>query len=356
MAIFRLKGYQIFKDRHGRQRCYHRATRTAIDLEKNPIGSAGFLAECARIDALAKAGIAANPGTLGLLITKYRKHTAFTELAPRTRADYQKVFDYLQPISREKITRFKSPFIVKLRDKAFEKHGRWFANYTITVLRLLFTWGKERGFVETNPAMGIRAIKRSKGMADANRPWTDDERNIVLETVPAHMKLPIALMMFTGLDPQDAMKLKKSAIKEGMIDTARGKTKVAVWMPLPEPLLEVLNVSPKHDAITLCASSRGVPWTISGFRASWRKVKLKLEADGSIGAGLTLKGLRHTVATILAEIGKTPDEIANVLGQKTPDMARHYSKHANRTEINTKTVADFTQELDRRRTNSVKPN
>lgn len=355
MTVVRVKGYKIFKDRHGKMRCYHRATSAAIDLIKNPLGSAGFFAECARIDALAKAGIAASPGTLGLLITKYRKHSAFTELAPRTKTDYQKVFDYLQPISSEKLARFKSPFIVKLRDKALEQHGRWFANYTITVLRLLFTWGKERGFVETNPAMGIRAIKRPKGMADANRPWADHERNAVLEAVPTHMKLPIALMMFTGLDPQDAVKLKKSTIKDGLIDTARGKTSVAVWMPVPEPLLQILAEAPDHDAITLCANSRGRPWTISGFRASWRKVKLKLEKDGVIDTGLTLKGLRHTVATILAEMGKTPDEIKNVLGQKTDAMARHYSKRANRTEINTKTVADFSVELDRRRTNSVKP-
>jgi hypothetical protein len=34
MSIVRIKGFQIFKDRHGRPRCYHRKTRTAVDLEK----------------------------------------------------------------------------------------------------------------------------------------------------------------------------------------------------------------------------------------------------------------------------------------------------------------------------------
>lgn len=355
MTVVRVKGFKIFKDRHGKMRCYHRATNTAVDLEKAPIGSAAFFAECSKIDKLAKAGIAANPGTIGLLIKKYKAHPAFKELADRTRKDYQKVFDYLQPISTEKLTRFKSPFIVKLRDKAFEQHGRWFANYVVTVLRLLFTWGKERGFVEVNPALGIRAIKRPKGTADANRPWADKERTAVLDALPVHMKLPVALMMYTGLDPQDAVKLRKTAFKDGLLDTARGKTSEPVWMPVPEPLLRILANAPEHDAITLCANSHGRPWTISGFRASWRKVKLKLEKDGAIKPGLTLKGLRHTVATILAEMGKTPEEIRHVLGQKTDAMARHYSRRANRTEINTKTVADFSEELDRRRTNSVKP-
>jgi DNA repair exonuclease SbcCD ATPase subunit len=52
MPYVRVKGFQIFRDRHGKQRCYHRKTRAAIDLEKYPIGSAEFLAECTRISAL----------------------------------------------------------------------------------------------------------------------------------------------------------------------------------------------------------------------------------------------------------------------------------------------------------------
>jgi hypothetical protein len=43
MTVVRVKGFQIFDDRHGRRRCYHRRTRIAIDLVKYPIGSAEFL-------------------------------------------------------------------------------------------------------------------------------------------------------------------------------------------------------------------------------------------------------------------------------------------------------------------------
>jgi hypothetical protein len=50
----KLRGFQIFKDRHDKWRCYHRATRTPIDLAKTPLGSAEFFAECAKIAALSK--------------------------------------------------------------------------------------------------------------------------------------------------------------------------------------------------------------------------------------------------------------------------------------------------------------
>lgn len=92
MTRVRVKGFQIFRDRHGRQRCYHRVTRTPIDLEKAPLGSAVFFAECQRIAALAEGGQRARPGTLGLLIERYRADVAFRDLAERTRADYQKIF------------------------------------------------------------------------------------------------------------------------------------------------------------------------------------------------------------------------------------------------------------------------
>ncbi len=123
MTIVRIKGFQIFKDRHGRWRCYHRKTRQPIDLDKMPLGSAEFMAECMRIMALARS-TEPKPGTLGLLITAYRSHPAFTDLAPRTKSDYQNVFDYLKPIADTPLVRFDKPLVVRIRDKAAQDKGR----------------------------------------------------------------------------------------------------------------------------------------------------------------------------------------------------------------------------------------
>jgi hypothetical protein len=38
MTIVRIKGFQIFYDRHGKLRCYHRASRKKIDLAKKSFG------------------------------------------------------------------------------------------------------------------------------------------------------------------------------------------------------------------------------------------------------------------------------------------------------------------------------
>jgi integrase len=107
--------------------------------------------------------------------------------------------------------------------------------------------------------------------------------------------------------------------------------------------------------VTLLANSEGRPWTESGFRASWRPCRLKLEAARLIGPGFTLYGLRHTVATVLREIGFDPRTIADALGQKTTAMAEHYSRRADLKPKMVGVVRDFGAEVNRRRTKTVEP-
>jgi integrase len=355
MTIVRIKGFQIFKDRHGRWRCYHRKTREAIDLAKAPLGSAEFMAECKRIMALASS-TEPKPGTLGLLIAAYRGHPAFTDLAPRTKSDYQAVFDYLKPIADTPLVRFDKPLVVRIRDKAALDKGRKFANDVKARFSGIFGWGSERGYIATNPAAGIKDIRRRKDAPDANRPWADEERDVVIAACPAHIRPAIALMAMTGLGPRDALSLPRSFYKAGEIATKRSKTGEPVFWPCPAPLVLELGAAPVHDAVTLLANSDGKPWTVSGFRASWRPIRKRLEREGKIGPGLTLYGLRHTVAVILREIGMDERTIADALGQKTIEMARHYAKGADLKPKMRGVVRSFEAELDKRKQNkTVKP-
>jgi hypothetical protein len=353
--VVRVKGFKIFKDRHGRERCYHRKTGERIDLTKAPMGSAEFLAECVRISALART-VTPKPGTLGMLIEAYRGHAAYLDLAPRTRSDYQGHFDYLKPITDTPLIKFDKPLIVRIRDKAAKDKGRKFANDIKARFSGLFGWGSERGYLAANTAAGIKDIRRRKDAPDANRPWADEERDAVLAACPAHIRPAIALMMFTGLGPRDALTLPRSFYKANEIATNRSKTGEPVFWPCPAPLTAILAEAPLHDAITLCANSDGKPWTVSGFRASWRKVRVKLEHEGKVGPALTLYGLRHTVAVILREIGMDERTIADALGQKTLEMARHYAKGADLKPKMRGVVRSFEDELNKRKTKAVKPN
>jgi integrase len=80
-----------------------------------------------------------------------------------------------------------------------------------------------------------------------------------------------------------------------------------------------------------------------------------LEKDGRVGPNLTLYGLRHTVAVILREAGADERTIADALGQKTVEMARHYARGADLKRKMRGVVANFDREVNRRRTKTVKP-
>lgn len=353
MSAVRVKGFKIYRDRRGEWRCYHRASGTPIDLKAHALGSASFYVEAARLAEAMREELPAKPGTLGLLIESYRAHGDFLMLKTRTRADYQRCLDYLKPIADTPLIKFTAPLIVRIRDKAGADLGRKWGNYVKTCLSLLFSWGLERGLVSANPAFRIRGLKRPKDMPSANRPWSDDERDAVWAVIPAKLKLPIALMMYCGLDPGDVVALPKTAVSGGRLNTRRAKTQVPVWVRLPGPVVAALEAARAHDAITLCATSRGLPWSYSGLDGAWQKVRAKLLSAGAIAPGLTLKGLRHTVATILAEIGFDERTIADMLGQTTIEMARHYSRRANKARKLEGVVTDFEAELQRRKNKGV---
>jgi site-specific recombinase XerD len=56
-----------------------------------------------------------------------------------------------------------------------------------------------------------------------------------------------------------------------------------------------------------------------------------LEREGAVQSGLTYRGLRHTVASRLAERGMSLKDIAAVLGQKSSKVAQIYTERADRS-------------------------
>ena len=50
-------------------------------------------------------------------------------------------------------------------------------------------------------------------------------------------------------------------------------------------------------------NTKGATYTESGFYGAFRKIREKLFKAGKVGRGLTFHGLRHTVATKLADAG-----------------------------------------------------
>src|SRR4051794_10002766 len=92
MTVIRLRGIKKVRSK-GRTYYYHRETMTRLP---GAPGSAEFMAKLNQLED--RKAPEARPGTLSALIASYRASPEFGGLAERTRADYQRVFDYLQPL------------------------------------------------------------------------------------------------------------------------------------------------------------------------------------------------------------------------------------------------------------------
>ena len=178
----------------------------------------------------------------------------------------------------------------------------------------------------------------------------------MLAACPAHIRPAIALMMFTRSRTEGrANASQRATIGQNEISTRRSKTGRAGVLACPAQLIEILAQAPRHDAITLCANSDGKPWTVSGFRASWRKVRVKLEHEGKLARRSRCTACGIPWRSSCGRWDTTSAPLPTCIGQKTLEMARHYAKHADAKPKMRGVITRLDVELDKRKTKAVKP-
>ncbi|MGD9540632.1 tyrosine-type recombinase/integrase [Methylocystis sp.] len=305
---------------------YHRASGKRLNAE---FGTAEFFQELAEIERASKIA-APTPGTLGLVIHEYLRSPDWSALRPATRISYEKAFRVLAPLNDMPLVRTDRSFVFALRDKKLlPKHGVWLANYCVTVLSILFKFATDRGWMKVNPlAERVKKIRQPRENGAGNRPWSEAECHVVLDRAPAHIRLPIALAMCAGLRRADFLTITLASVRNDQITIRTSKRGVPVAVPIHPILADAIAHRPRSNSDILCVGARGEPWTAMGFNASWGKFRRALEAEGVIGRGLTCHGLRHTLGTRLREAGADDRTIADILGQRSTSMARHYSENA----------------------------
>lgn len=325
--IVRIKGVKRVRAK-GKVYHYHRKTMTPLP------GSPGSIEFMTALEALnPKEGQPNLPGTLGALIEKYRRSPEFTEaIGETTRGVYQDIFDYLKPISAMPLARLDSRFLYELRDRAAAKKKRHFANMTITVLRLLFTWAMKRDYLDRNPALAVDPIRKPKNAKIVNRPWRLEELDIVLSEAPQRLLVPIALGAYTGLRACDVVKITWHSYDGVSIETRQQKTGIPMWVKAHYRLKEILDATPRVCP-NIVVNTFGKPYTEESLRAQFFPLIRRLGKERKVQPGLSFHGLRHTLGTLLAEAGCDAPTIAAVLGQESTKMAEHYSKTARRHRL-----------------------
>lgn len=332
-------GVKITTGDDGVTRAYHRKTRTRLTAA---IGSPEFQAELDALNAAGRPSDNPRAGTLAGLFDAYRESPEFRGLAMRTQRDYEKIFLFLRPgAERKLLLNFRVRDALEIRNATERKHKRHFANYCITVMRLVLNWAKLYGYIRVNPLADLRLkLKRPHGTPKANRRWAPFECDEVLQAATGGIKVAIGLGMFLGMREGDALAATRLNYDGQRMTWVQGKTAEPIRLPVAPRLKAILDKLPavevQGDGVMhtqLVLNRRGKPYTNDGFRTMLWKLINRLELAGKVMPGLTFHGLRHTAGSTLAELGASPKEIAALLGHKTLIMAAHYSDEADREKL-----------------------
>jgi integrase len=157
----------------------------------------------------------------------------------------------MKPLDGMDVALMTRGFVLKLRDKAFKQHRRKFANYVVAVIQSVINWALDR-YIPNHDIRNIKPIKRPKDMPRANRPWTREEWQTVIDAAPPHLRAPIllcgALAWREGealVRPRSDYDAKKKTIKR--ISLKSGKQ---VRTPVPKLLSNALDALLPHNAMT----------------------------------------------------------------------------------------------------------
>jgi integrase len=331
MVVFKVKNVKKATNPNGQVYYYDRVTGKRIKAE---FGTSAFLDEIEELRANHDPAPApTSTATIGGLIHGFKTSPEWARLAPRTKTDYDKIFNYMKPVGGTPSASLDPPRCTKIRNKAFEKHKKRFANYVIAVMSRLYNWGIPNGYTKSNPWEKVETIKPSleEKLKQANRPWSEAELEAVLEKADPGMRLAVALGAFTSIREGDVIRLPWSSYDGQVIIWAHHKTAKPIYIPAQMRLRELLDEAKEDRKSTIIVTGkRGRPYaTESGFRSMFFRMIGELERAGEVGPGLTYHGLRHSIATRLADEGADTRTIMAITGHLSESSVKRYTQTAD---------------------------
>lgn len=315
---------------------YHRIARVRLPDE---YGSPEFAIAWAEAEKRASAPIerSAPSGSFGELVAMFEKSPDWEGLKPRTQKDYAGVRDWLfsYGVRDAPVRELTQEHAEKIIDAALRDKYHRFAVYVLQYCRRLFNWARvssqrSKRFGRNTVWLDIPTPRKPKGAPKhSNRPWKAEEFVAAIDRAPPGLARAYCLGL-CGFDGGTMFPLTWNDYRAGRIDAARGKTDVTgqtVVYDFLRPFFEVDEADRTDDRIVTNAD--GKPFrTLNAFQTASSRFLSGLAAEGIVGEGLTLHGLRHTLGKAIADGGGDLRAIQNALRHSTERMALFYSKEA----------------------------
>lgn len=270
--------------------------------------------------------------SLDELIRRYERSPEFKELAESSKRSYSRYLAVANRLIRgtqgESIpaAALEPRHVVELRDYLAGTPGA--ANQTLSALGALYSWAKrpENDYTKHNPTTGVTHYKGGE-----HHPWPEDLLEEALSD-PA-VRLPVALLYFTGQRIGDVVKMQWSDVQGGGIRVYAQKTRSRLWITLAGEIAELLKAQERQSTAIL-TNSRGRPWTAASLRQKlqgWAKER---------GHKIVPHGLRKNAVNALLEAGCTLAEVSAITDHSL-QMLEHYAKGRDQAKIGRAAIIKF---------------
>lgn len=314
-----------FSDRYGKQRRYVRRKGIRIALKSNP-GTPEYLTEYqAALTKTERRNDGQKPGTWNDLIVTYYSSAKFkTGLKDSTKSENRREAERIRERwGSHPVNRLEARHILKWQDELSDKPGS--ANNMLAMVKLLLTFGTQRGFAHKNPAAGISELK-----IGAYRSWTNSEISKFEKHWPTgtRERLIFDLALYTGQRRGDLISMTRHHISGDVMGVVQEKTGERVAVPVHANLKASIETF-KSSGIALLQRTDGAPLKARELH----NIIASAIDEAGLPKACVLHGLRYSAARCLAEAGATPHEIMSVTGHRTLGMVEKYTRQANKEHL-----------------------
>lgn len=313
--------------RHGKVVWYFRRGKEKRVRLPGVFGSKEF--NVAYDAALAGKAVEAPPrdaqGTMRWLVDRYYESGRFGQLRPNTQRNHRLMLESICKTGGKRKFAATTSEDVRAGMVRREATPHMAAAY-VSVMRALFAFAKDSGWVKINPVTDD--IKARQEKSDGYHTWTVEEVEQYQKRhqLGTQARLALDIFLYTGLRRSDAIKLGRQHIKGGTISIRAGKNGAEITIPLLSPLARSIEATKTGDLVFLL-NAHNRPWTSNSF-GYWF-------ADRCVEAGVPGRahGLRKAGATIAANNGATAFELTAMFGWTSVKMAEVYTKKADRVRL-----------------------
>lgn len=282
--------------------------------------------------------------TIAGLIRDYRASPEWKRLSDNTKPTWRLWLDRIESeFGKAPIPAFDDR---RMRSDILTWRDRWqsqprSADMAIQVLSRLLSWAVDRTKLNVNLCAGISQL------------YENDRSDIIWEAphfaafnAAASIEVveAVALAACTGLRRGDLVKLPWSAVGDHAIiwKTGKSRGRAVIIIPiLPETRKLLDSIRQRHASEmaakrrdrfkplpdTILSNSRWRPWTASGFGGRFN------DAKQVSGIEVNLHDLRGTFATRCMIAGLTDQEIADILGWTTKEVALIRVKYVDQARV-----------------------